>query len=117
MTPADLDKDPDEVRFARLLDLLTEECAQLAARLPAAIDAQWATAPVTRPREDTAERAKGLKSDPTANIVLDERRQHLRTQLVTSYALLRRAAVTVRGVRRGLEMSFAAWEGEDTGDE
>ncbi|MGC5319340.1 DUF7169 domain-containing protein [Micromonospora arida] len=117
MTPADLDKDPDELRFRRLLELLAEESAALTACLPAALDAQWSAAPIARPREDTTERAKGLRSDPTANIVLDDRRQHLRTQLVTSMTVLQRAVVTVRGVRRGLEMTLAAWDGEGSGDE
>lgn len=117
MTPADLDRDPDELRFRRLLALLAEESAALTAHLPAALDAQWSAAPVVRPREDTAERAKGLRSDPTANIGLDVRRQNLRAQLVTSMAVLQRAVVTVRGVRRGLEMRLAAWDGEGTGDE
>lgn len=106
-----LDVDPDEIRFRHLIDLLLREADALSAILPAAVSAQWTAAPVARLRSDTAERPKGIHSDPTASAALDSRRLQLRSQVVRSQSALRDAVITMRGVRRGLEMAVAAWDG------
>jgi hypothetical protein len=112
--------DPNAVLFSdetssaleRLLRTVRAECDSLEATLPAAYAAQWLPSPVPRPREDTAERAKGGHGDPTPSIALDDRRLAVREQLHRSEAVVRDAVVAVRGVRRGLEMRLVEWEGE-----
>lgn len=94
------------------VDYLERELAELRKIAPAALDAQWSPAPVPRPRDDTAERAKGGHSDPVPAIVLDARRLALRAQVLRSEDLLRAALVNVSGVRQGLDRALASWEGD-----
>lgn len=109
----DVGADPDVVRWQHLLALLRREVDALEVALPGAIDAQWERSPVPRPREDTHERASGGISDPTADVAADEARVILRAQLVRSERIARSTIVAVRGVRRGLEMALARWEGDE----
>lgn len=112
MNPVDLDLDPDEARLHNLTAWARREADLLDAVIPAVSDAQWSPAPIDRPRIDTAERIKGLASDPTATVALDSARLDLRAQVVRSERVLRDAIVALRGVRRGLERALAPWSRE-----
>lgn len=111
MKPADLDVDPDELRLRTLLDELRQAVDGVAELIPAAIDAQWSAAPVARPREDTSERAKGLRSDPTADVVTDPDRLLLRTHILHTVRVVRAAGAALRGARSGLAQSLEPWQG------
>ncbi|WP_420866293.1 DUF7169 domain-containing protein [Micromonospora echinospora] len=93
------------------------ELDALAAVLPAAIDAQWTTPPVPRPREDTAERVKGERSEPTASVALDPDRLRLREQVVRSARILAGGNTALRQVRAGVEKALTPWQEEGNGDE
>ncbi|MDG4801747.1 hypothetical protein [Micromonospora sp. WMMD980] len=113
MKPADLDMDRDAVRMVDLVTAVRDELAALEGVLPAAMDAQWTSAPVARPREDTAERMKNRRSEPTADITLDPHRLQLRDQVVRSGHTLNRALIALRQVRQGVEQALTPWHGED----
>lgn len=108
----DLDVSTDVAEWRRLIALFRAEADALERLIPDAIDVQCLPSPRLLPREDTSERAKNTRSNPTLEIVLDEGRLQLSGQLVRSRNLLRRAVVALRGVRRGLEISMDAWSGE-----
>lgn len=110
LAPADLDQDRDEVRLAGLTAWARREADLLDALLPVAVSAQWTAAPTVRPREDTAERSKNVRSDPTSAIALDSERLALRRQVVRSEHALRCAIVALRGVRIGLVRALAPWQ-------
>lgn len=96
-----------------LVRLVREEVEALTEALPAALARQWEASPVPRPREDTTERATGERpSDPTASTALDPRRIAVRETVLRAEEALRGAAVTVRGVRRGLEIAVARFDGD-----
>lgn len=114
MTPADLDTDRDAVRLGDLVDRLRTELDALAAVLPAAIDAQWTAAPVARPREDTAERVKHSRNEPTAAVAMDADRLRLRDQVVRSGHALIIGARALRSARQGVMQALAPWHGEET---
>ncbi|WP_091086757.1 DUF7169 domain-containing protein [Micromonospora nigra] len=116
MTPAELDTDRDAVRMADLVSRLRDELDALTSVLPAAIDAQWTAAPVARPRDDTSERMKNTRSDPTAAVVLDPDRLRLREQVVRSARVLHGGTIALREARRALVDALAPWDGEDTGN-
>lgn len=113
MTPAALDVDRDETRLAGLTAWARREADLLDALLPVATAAQWTAAPVARSREDTTERAKNMRSDPTSAIALDSDRIALRAQVVRSEHALRTAIMTLRGVRIGLTRALAPWQDGD----
>lgn len=112
MTPAELDIDPDERRYADLSDVVRRELDRLTSLLAVAAGAQWTPAPTARPREDTAERSKNAKSDPTAAIALDEGRVALRERVILSERALRNVAITLRVASSGLDTALAPWHGE-----
>ncbi len=109
---AALFEDPTEATLERLAEIVREECDALGLTIPAAASAQWTPSPIPKPRDDTAERAKGGHGDPTPDVVLDGRRLALRAQVLRSETVLRDALVAVRGVRVGLERALSRWEGE-----
>jgi hypothetical protein len=104
--------DPDLATVSHLIELIRAEVDALEAVLPDAIAVQCMPSPVPRPREDTVEREKNRRSNPTLDTVLDERRLRLSQQVLRSRRLLRNAVIAARGVRRGLEISLVAWHGE-----
>lgn len=108
----DLDRDPDEAAILELIVQLRKEADVLAALIPIAIESQWTPAPVARPREDTTERVKNGKADPTSVIALDSERQICRAQVVRSQRVLRHAVVALREVRLSLRRAVDAWNGE-----
>ncbi|WP_148709966.1 hypothetical protein [Micromonospora sp. M71_S20] len=112
MTPADLDIDRDAIRMGDLVAALRDELGKLESVLPAAVDAQWTAAPVARPREDTAERMKNRRSDPTGDIALDSDRLRLRAELVRSANVLACGIVSLRQARQAVRDSLTPWFGE-----
>ncbi|MFI7069522.1 DUF7169 domain-containing protein [Micromonospora sediminicola] len=114
MRIADLDADRDAIRFAGLLADLRRELDGLEALLPAAIDAQWTTPPTPRPREDTSERMKNKRSEPTADIALDPDRLQLRQQLVRSAHVLRGGVLALAQVRQDVGGALTPWVGEES---
>jgi hypothetical protein len=115
VTPnAILFSDPEDFRLEALVRLIRLEGDALAGLLQEGSAVQWSASPVPRPRDDTTERAKGGHGDPTPSIVVDDRRLAVRDQVVRSEKVLRDAALALRGVRRGLEISLASWAGEPT---
>jgi hypothetical protein len=110
---ANIAADPDLPSVTHLIGLIRAEVDALEALLPDAIDVQCLPSPRILPREDTAERAKNRRSDPTLATVADESRLALSQQVLRSRRLLQNVAVAARGVRRGLEISLVAWCGED----
>ena len=76
---------------------------------------QWEKAPMTKPtpRVDTEERSKGGPiSDPTADIVGDERRLAVRAEVQRAESLVRRARLGFVTITRGLDRAVRAWEGD-----
>ncbi|WP_442932525.1 DUF7169 domain-containing protein [Micromonospora sp. NBC_01699] len=98
--------------MADLVTALQQELDALSRVLPAAVDAQWTAAPVARPREDTTERSKYRRSEPTADIALDLDRLHLRDQVVRSAYVLASGVTSLRAARRGVESALTPWHGE-----
>ncbi|TDC35709.1 hypothetical protein [Micromonospora sp. KC213] len=112
MNISDLDHDRDVTRIGDLMSRIRDELDALEALLPAAIDAQWTAAPVARPREDTTERMKNTRSDPTADVATDSARLHLREQVVRSAHVLAGGIATLRRVRRDVGDALTPWCGE-----
>lgn len=105
----------DEVQDAEidaLLAVLGREITILSTVLPEALARQWEASPVPKPREDTTQRASGLRPNPTADIVFDSRRMAVRETVLGSTAVLREAVVRVRGARRALEIAVERFDGE-----
>jgi hypothetical protein len=111
MTDALFEGDRD-TRLEGLVRLIREETDALAELLPAAIGRQWTVSPVPRPREDTAERASGGRSDPTGDTALDGRRLDVRESVRRAEALLQESAVRTRGIRLFMEEAIARYDGE-----
>lgn len=109
--PVDLNLDPDLSRFMELIAWLRAETDMLEVVVPPAIDAQWTSAPVPKPREDTTERAKGGHGDPVPGHALCERRVTVRGAVLRSEGEMRRMVATVRGARLALERALHEWEG------
>jgi hypothetical protein len=90
---------------------LTAAALTLARLLNEADDVQWQRSIVPQPRDDTSERARGGHSDPTADIVADERRLALRAQVVAGQILLESATRAMLAVSRRLERALEKWNG------
>lgn len=75
-------------------------------------DAQWEASPRPKPREDTAQRAKGGHGDPTADIVLDDRRLALREAVKDAEQSLKMHLAALRIAEENLEAALAGWNGE-----
>lgn len=91
---------------------LAEELPGLLDDLSAAQAIQWEAAPVPTPRDDTSERAKGGKSDPTARVVFDERRLRVRAAVIAAERVLETTLREARDARVTLRSAVAAWEGD-----
>lgn len=115
MKPADLDLDRDVIRMGDLVDTLRREIDALESLLPAAIDAQWTKAPFARPREDSAERMKNRRVDPTCDIALDADRLYLRARVVRCAHVLAGGIGAVRRVREDIDQAMTPWRGEGRG--
>ena len=106
----DLNPDHDIETFTRLI---ADEAERLAALVPSAVERQWTTSPVPRPRDEEARRTVGDDhSDPTSSVALDPRRMAVRESVLRSRAALREAAVTLRGVRLATERNLRWYDGE-----
>lgn len=114
MSRISINVDPQAANLAHLVRLARQEATALEAVLPAAMEAQWETPPSPAPSEDTKERSKGLQTDPTASIALDDRRATLSDQVRKSERALRNAVVALAGVRLGLTSALEAWEGNES---
>jgi hypothetical protein len=90
---------------------VAREALALAAAVAAAEDAQWSASHTPQPREDTTERSRGGHSDPTLNIVTDDRRLALRDAVTKSETNLERAGRVLRASRAAVEHSLDAWNG------
>ena len=101
--------DPGMYRLAQLIEQETEE---LMSALPAALARQWTASPVPKPREDTTQRASGGKSDPTSDIVMDQRRLAVRETVIRSEVVLRDALIALRGTRLAMVRAVARYDGE-----
>lgn len=101
-----------DLQLEAMLDLLHGEVSTLETLLPDALARQWSASPVPKPREDTAQRASGGRPNPTADIVLDDRRLAVRESVERSRRALRDAAVAVRGTRLALERAISRFDGE-----
>lgn len=101
--------------LTRDLDRIRADLVELERLLPAAWELQWTPAPHRpAPRYDTEERgAGGPPSDPTADVVLDERRLRVRAAVQFAEALVRRIGAATTSARAGLESAIDAWEGVD----
>lgn len=105
--------DPETTDIAEYVRLIEEEAARLIESLPSALERQWTTSPVPRPREEEERRSIGdLPSDPTADVALDPRRLAVRDTVLRSRFALRDAAVALRGVRLAMERNLAWYDGE-----
>lgn len=74
-------------------------------------ESQWRAGQSPVPREDTTERAKGLTSDPTPNIVVDARRLALRAAVIEAEQALEKAGRTMQAAERHLTDSLQRWQG------
>lgn len=105
--------DERDAGLERLVEIIRQETEALAALLPGAVSRQWTASPVPKPREDTAERSSGDRSDPTGDTALDGRRLAVRESVKRAEALLRESAVRTRGVRLFMERSVSEYDGEN----
>ncbi|WP_085368567.1 hypothetical protein [Leifsonia sp. NCR5] len=71
---------------------------------------QWQTGNTPQPREDTTERSKGLTSDPTPHIVMDERRLRLRAASIEAEQTLVKAERALNVTARRLEKALESFE-------
>jgi hypothetical protein len=101
-----------DARLEGLVRLIREETDALAELLPAAVERQWTVSPVPKPREDTAERSSGGRSDPTGDTALDGRRLDVRESVRRAEALLQESAVRTRGIRLFMEDAIARYDGK-----
>lgn len=74
-------------------------------------EAQWRAGRTPVPREDTTERSKGLTSDPTPNIVADQRRLALRAAVIETEQSLEAAMKTLTAAERHLTDALTKWQG------
>ena len=113
MPKIDIFADPDDANLAALIHVAREELSELERLAPAAVERQWLAPPRPAPREDTAERSKGLRNDPTATIALDDRRLAVRQGLVNSHRSLKAAIFTMREYRHKLVTALDNWNGDN----
>jgi hypothetical protein len=79
----------------------------------AAADAQWSSPPVPRAPVDTAERSKGLTSDPVPSVALDGRRLALRARVMEAERAAARMGVVARALTGRVMAGLERWEGTD----
>jgi len=93
----------DDLSTAALGRAVASEALALALLIGEASEIQWQPANTPRPREDTTERSRGGHSDPTVNIVADERRLAVRKAVVASDHLLGEALKALVRARKRME--------------
>ncbi|UGL61856.1 hypothetical protein SEA_FRANKLIN22_43 [Microbacterium phage Franklin22] len=74
-------------------------------------ESQWKAGATPRPVEDTTERSKGTKSDPTPAIVLDGRRLALRAAVIEVEQALEKAGRVMQAAERHLHEKLEAHHG------
>lgn len=72
---------------------------------------QWRPGKSPVPKEDTTERSKGMTSDPTPSIVVDDRRLALRAAVVTAEQALEDAGKALQAAERHLSDTYTKWLG------
>lgn len=103
----------EQTDLREILADLAERSAGLIASLDQAAALQWSASPVPKPRDDTAERSKGSPpSDPTADVVLDDRRLAVRAAVEDGARSLRVATAMVEASRQRVESAIGGWEGK-----
>jgi hypothetical protein len=85
---------------------------KLASLIDAAAEIQWQPSNTPKPREDTTERSRGGHSDPTLNVVADERRLALREAVTVGADQLTKAARILDAVGAKLEVAIDDWHGQ-----
>lgn len=103
--------DPDAL--LNLVRIISREAESLPSLIEAASEARWERPPSSEPADDTGRRVQGTHGDPTADVALNEARLHLSTVLSRAEVHLRHAAVTVCGVRRGIDRALSGYFGRD----
>ena len=99
-------------------DLVLQARAQLdsvGVLLPQAAAIQWNKSPARRgrPKEDTTERSLGgPPSDPTADVVLDDARLHVRDAVQRAETLLTQIEHASARLAADLEKAIAGWVGD-----
>ena len=87
---------------------------RLALTLREAEEIQWSPSPIPKPREDTTERTKGgAPSNPTLDVVLDERRMEVRAAVEEATRELEALAGALDAARARLERAVDRWNGDD----
>ena len=101
--------------LSHLTSIIMSEAQKLHEVLDRCTEAQWERSPAMRGSGDpTGVRApRGGYEDPTADIATDPSRLYLRLVMQRSVPVLRAAAVSVRGTRRGLELALNRWKGPE----
>jgi hypothetical protein len=74
---------------------------------------QWSAAPATRARADTTERSKGVRSDPTPAIALDEKRLRVRAAVIGAERAIEDSTRVLREADTTLRQAVAEWRGSD----
>lgn len=94
---------------ANITETIMAEAAALGAVLEEANEVRWSLPPRRRPAEDTSERSSGPHSDPTADIVTDERRLALSTEVDSVLTGCHKAVIALQAMRRSVERRLAEW--------
>ena len=74
-------------------------------------DSQWQPGVTPRAVDDTTERSKGTKSDPTPTIVVDGRRLALRAAVIEAEQALEKAGRVMQAAERHLNQKLEAHHG------
>jgi hypothetical protein len=83
----------------------------LAQALDRANDVQWLPAPILRAHTDTAERSRGVASDPVLDTVTDVRRLAVREAVEEAMRALRLQAAYLVRLTRHVDTAVERWEG------
>jgi hypothetical protein len=101
-----------DLSTAALGRAVATEALALASLIGEASEIQWQAGFTPKPREDTAERSRGGHSDPTVNIVADERRLAVRQAVELSDQLLGEALKALVKARRRMEHVIDSHSGQ-----
>lgn len=99
-----------DVTVAHLAKLIAEESAALVESLGRVGDDLWHAPPATG--NGAGSRPTGGIPRPTEDITMHPRREALSDQVRASHRILRDTAVALRGVRLGVDLTHAQWQGE-----
>jgi hypothetical protein len=103
-----------------MTDAITDRLASIRGRLDhversldVAREVQWEKSPAPpAARDDTSERSKGgAVSNPTLDVVADDRRLAVRAEITRAEAFARYLDGALRVIAEGLDDSVSAWEG------